>query len=117
MQMLSLMFGGGQRSWIDAAFLICLFWIVLGKPERIQNFRMFRAACLAFAASIIAPPVITLILISMGSPGPGFGGGIRSGSGPFAEIFKYLSIVGPGLFVISFLMAIRSVSPIRGSSS
>ena len=112
MQMWGMMFGDGQHSWVEAAFMICLFWIVLAKPERIQSFMMFRFAYLTFAASIIAPSLITLFLVTTNMNVPGFG----RGGGPPGEFVQYLSILGPALFVLSFLLAIGSVSPLRRSA-
>src|SRR4051794_9727429 len=46
------MLTGGQRTWVEGALLLSLFWVVIMKPERIWSIGRFRAACLLFGIAI-----------------------------------------------------------------
>ena len=96
------------RSWLDPAFLVCLFWVALIKPERIRSLLAFRLACVLFAVSVIAPTLVNLYLFGdrpvrqpnrLGAQDPGAG--------------LYLSVISPLLFMISFILAMDTVIPWR----
>jgi hypothetical protein len=107
-ELFQMMVGGG-RHWVEAAFLISLFLIATGRPERIRSVGQFRAACLIFAASLFAPTLTNLYMLSenMGGGGPG---AMRFG-GADSAFALLLMAVGPMLFALAFLLAIDSVTP------
>lgn len=102
--------GRGQIVFVEVAFLVCLFWAALGRPERITSIGMFRLACWLFAMALIIPTFIDLYAIgvarSSGTPvGRQEGLGLR----------MWLSTVGPLLLTSSFLLAVHSILPTRKS--
>jgi hypothetical protein len=100
----------GQMLVVEAAFLVCLFWTALGKPERITGIGKFRLACSLFGVELIVPALINLYY---------FSGGAMSTT-PAARqqslgLGMWLSTVGPLLLMSSFLLAISSIMPARKS--
>jgi hypothetical protein len=109
-ELFNLLFGG-QRGWVEAAFLVCLFWAALGHPDRIRSPITFRIAVLLFAVSLIAPTIVNLYLAGIGQS-PLSPQGRPRGQDTMAGVYAiYLSAAGPALFMLSFLLAIDSVIP------
>lgn len=109
MQFLTQLFGGMTQIWLNVAMLVCLFGVLIFKPQRIGNLTSFRAACLLFALSIIAPSIGMFLLT--GESGMA---GSRRGGSPFGEItlaMKIVYLLPPVLFAGSFLLAIGSLLP------
>ena len=100
--------GLGQRSPLEAAFLLCLFWTALVKPERITSTGKFRLACSLFGVELVVPTLINLYY---------FGGGMLNagvaGQRENLGLGMWLSTLGPLLLMVSFLLAINSVMPPR----
>jgi hypothetical protein len=114
MDLWTLLFGGdlgGQRSWLEAAFLVCLFWVALARPERIRSLLEFRIACLLFAAALITP-TLTNLYVFRDSLTPG---GRINPAGKQSDFASglYLHVITPLLLLLSFLLAIDSVTPRR----
>jgi hypothetical protein len=92
---------------VQAAFLACLFWIAASKPERIHRPRQFRIACIVFATTFVAPIVATVAMQETGRNKPLFLGYSLTKS-------VAVSLVGPALLMVSFLLAIESIAPRLG---
>ena len=108
-ELFQMMFGG-TKSWVEAAYLTCLFWIVLTRPEKIRSLLLFRLACVTFAATLLIPAVVRYFL--MGEDAMMF---MRRGpvSTADSQLGMILMLFSPLLFAASFLMAIDSVTPRR----
>lgn len=122
------LFGG--QIWLYVAYLVCLFAVIIYKPERIRNLSMYRRACYLFAISLLLPSLINL---AMGTLMAGSGGGpfISRGSSPawaqpgvpmpggsqldstfiMQVTLQILNTFGPVLFGISVLCALISLVP------
>lgn len=108
MEFFNLLFGQGHSS-VQAALLVCLFWIALVKPERIRSVGTFRVACLVFAVTFVAPVLTNLFLVGGNPLMPQ----TRPGMGQNPGAWMYVSAIPPALLMISFLLAIDSITPRR----
>jgi hypothetical protein len=107
MEWLSLLFGGGGRSWLEAALLVCLFWAALIRPERIRSLGEFRAAAILLGISIIAPILIQLLVIGQPlTPGARTPAGSRT-----LEMSMYSMAIPPLLTMTAVLLGLDSVIP------
>ena len=52
-------FLGSGQAWLQVGFLLCLFAVLLFRPERIRSPGLFRWAVLLFALSVVVPHVLT----------------------------------------------------------
>ena len=109
MEFFNLLFGGGQRSWAEAALLVCFFWVAVARPERIYSLPRFRTACILFALAMLAPVFVNLFLVGGNANQMLFGRGGGGNQDP--GVLIYLQAVAPTLFVFSFLLGIDSVMP------
>jgi hypothetical protein len=108
-ELFSLM-GLGQRSWVDAAMLLSLFWVAIMRPERIRSHGEFRAACILLTISILAPAMINIV--AMNTLSTGFNRGMAGmGGGGNMEIGMYLHVVPAALLAFSFFLGIDSITP------
>jgi hypothetical protein len=98
----------GNMVFVEAAFLVCLFWTALGRPERITSIGKFRLACSLFGMELIVPTLINLYQI-----GGGALSGTPAGRQQSLGLSMWLTTVGPLLLMASFLLAINSVMPPR----
>jgi len=108
MNFLNQLFGGMTQIWLNVAFIVCVFGVVMFKPERIHNLSLFRIACLLFALSIIAPS-LGMFLLSTATETVG-----SARRNPFGEItlsIKIVNLLAPLLFAGAFLAAISSLVP------
>lgn len=125
MYLLQLLSGGqfgGSSGWLSVAYLVCLFAVILFKPERVRNLSLFRRACTLFAISLIAPSLIAIATgaLATASVSP-FGstpnvarvlsGGGGAGTYLVQLLWQILAAVGPLLFGISVLCALISIVP------
>ena len=100
--------GRGQMVFVEAAFLICLFWTVLIKPERIASVKKFRLACSLFGFELIVPTLNNLYQICEGALSF-----TPTGRQQSLGLSMWLSTIGPLLLMTSFLLAINSIMPPR----
>ncbi len=108
MNLLAQLFGGMTQIWVNVAFLVCVFGLLMYRPERIVNVALLRIACLLFAVSLIAPSLAIFLL----SAGEETGSSMRSN--PFGEItwsMKIVNLLPPVLFAGAFLAAVSSIMP------
>jgi len=61
MFLLRQLFGNGQ-GWLPAALLICLFLVVLLRPDRVRSPSLFRLSCVLLALSVMVPSLLTVCL-------------------------------------------------------
>ncbi len=101
-------FLGTGQGWLTVGFLLCLFAVLLFKPERIRSAGLFAWAWLLFALSIIAPPVLTFCLqflqIVDGSPS-------RPGGEIGSLLLALQGVSGPVLFGLSLMLAFLALNP------
>jgi hypothetical protein len=96
---------------LEAAFLACLFWVALRGPERIRSLTQFRIAYLLFATTLIAPSLINIYIL-VDNPNR-IGRNVAGRPELVSEEGLYLHLVTPILLMLSFLMAIDSITPWR----
>ena len=108
---LTQMFGGGHV-WLQLGYLVCLFAVLLFRPERIQRPRVFNYAWAALGMSIILPPSLMVLLSYIGESN-------RSGRGGLPRIDQFSGVVlmasasGPVLFGASVLLGFAALAPPR----
>jgi hypothetical protein len=110
MGILAQLFGGMTQVWLNVAFIVCIFGVLAWKPERIVNFTSFRAACLLFALSILAPSFGVFVLDTATDVGGARG---RSAFGEITTTMKIFNLLPPLFFACAFLAAISSLLPSR----
>lgn len=122
------------RHWLEIAYLICLFLVLIYKPERIQSLFMFRGACLVFVLALLVPILVDLVITAAssadgaGKPKANYGNSgvynpegssMRKSSAPPGAgflvqlIFMGLNTIGPILFVVSLYLAFHALIPTR----
>ena len=100
---------GSGQGWLQVGFLLCLFAVLLFRPERIRSPALFRLAFLLFVLSVIVPQVLTscfgfLQFISGGSS-------FRPGREATSLLVTLQSTSGPLLFGLSMILAFLALSP------
>lgn len=108
MNALTQLFGGMTQVWLNVAFLVCVFGVLMFKPERIVNIASFRSACLLFALSLIAPSLgMFLVDTATDTKRPPM-------ANPFGDVtltMKIVNLLAPSLFAGAFLAGISSLIP------
>ena len=103
---------GGGQGWLSFGLLLCLFGVLLFRPERIRSPELFRLAWLFFALSIIVPPVLMSCLsFFQFTGGPSF----RSPRGMSSLLLTVQGASGPLLLGLSLIFAFLALSPRRGA--
>jgi len=103
------LYSGMTVVWLKAAFIVCIFGVLVFRPDRIHSLTLFQIACILFTLSLFAPGLIEIGLsyLIMGTDG--------MGSVSFDESQFILAIgirvLDPMLFASSFLTAIFSLLP------
>lgn len=57
MNALTQLLGGMTQLWPNVTFIVCVFAILIFKPERIAKSSLFWFGCLLFALSLVAPTI------------------------------------------------------------
>lgn len=66
--LLQQLLGGSGLGWTPVALLVCLFLVLILRPERIQKRARFKTACWLLTLSIIAPPIMNVLTLVAMSP-------------------------------------------------
>jgi hypothetical protein len=113
MDFLNLLFGGGNRAYIEAALLVCFFWAALARPERIRSLTEFRLAYVFLGLSIITPTLLQLFVIGKDAGNPGIGNMKPRGFGmdPEPSTTMYLMGIPPLFTTLAVILGIDSVMP------
>jgi hypothetical protein len=100
-------FLGDAQGWLQVAFLLCLFAVLLLKPEKIRSAGQFRLAWLFLVLSIVVPQLMML--------GLGFLSVTGSYSYRSSDAVSLLTALqagsGPLLFGVALLFAFMALSP------
>lgn len=110
--LLQRLFMGGQ-GWLQVALLVCLFVVLVFRPERIYSRTLFRWSCLLLALSVIAPPLLALCLdmfdlLGFQSVGRRMS---RSGGGWQSLLTWLANMSGPLLLAASIFLGLLSLGP------
>ena len=60
--------GGMTQVWLNVAFIVCLFTVLIFRPERITNRSLLKLAAFLFAASLLFPPLSMLLPSDTATP-------------------------------------------------
>jgi len=108
--MLGQMLGGATRVWLEFAFLISLFAVLIFRPERIRSLNLFQTACGVVALSMILPSLLVFAM-DTSQKATAFGSGMQASSQDIGLVVKLLTAAGPILFSLAFLCAVFSLMP------
>ena len=97
---------GGGRVWLQVAFLVCLFGVIVFKPECIKNLSLFRKSYLLFAFSIIVPGLFAFFAGPLATARGGFRPGTQ-----LDTTVQVISASGPVLFGLSIICALGALVP------
>jgi hypothetical protein len=102
--------------WIAVTLLAGLLIVLIFRPERVQQWGLFRVACWLLALSVVIPPLLNVLISFMENPNLS---SWRSGSfrGESILLYSCVSLVGPLLQGISILFGLLSLIPKRPNSS
>ena len=108
MDIVTNMLGGLFSMWLNVAFVVCVFTVLIFRPERIGNIGLFRAGCCLFILSLIMPAVGLIIssTTAMESAALGMTRGTR-----------VINLLTPLLYAIAFYLTVTSLLPKSDSSS
>ena len=113
MNFLTQLIGSMALDSLNFTFLVCVFGVVVFKPERIYKPSLFRFACLLFALSLIAPSLGMLLMSTATEEG-------SVSPDPFGEFpsgFKICILLRPLLSASAFVAVISSLLPTSTASS
>lgn len=99
----SSIFGSDVGQFLNAALLICFFWIALVHPEKVRKPIILRMARWLFALSIVLPAMAKLFVsdLSLGA----------KTSGVTQAILAQLAIIlSPVCFIFAFILAVEAIS-------
>lgn len=108
MNALSQLFGGMTQVWLNVAFVVCMFGVVIYRPGRIRSHTLFRAAVVFFTLSMVAPSLGMFLLDTAADTKP------SARTNPFAAAevtmgMKIINLLPTVLYAIAFLSAIESM--------
>jgi cytochrome c biogenesis factor len=108
MNALRQLFGGMTQVWLNVAFVVCMFGVVMFRPGRIRSHNLFRAAVVFFTLSLVVPGLGMFFLDSAADAKP------SARSNPFAAAevtmgMKVVNILPTVLYAIAFLSAIEAM--------
>ena len=106
--------GGVTQVWPNVTFIICIFVILLFKPERIAKSSLFWLGCVLFALSLIAPTLSTFL------PEPETTNSARRTIQlvePSSLTMKLSQFASIGLYALAFLATVSSLMPHGASQS
>jgi hypothetical protein len=96
--------------WLSVTLLAGFIVVLVFRPERVQQWSLFRSACWMLALSVVIPPVLNVLFTLSTNPGsPSWG--MRSSSGEFSLIFYCSSLVSPSLQGLGILFGLLSLIP------
>jgi hypothetical protein len=110
MNAMTQMFGGLTQVWLNVALIVCIFGVLIFRPERVVSLVSLRFACVLFALSLIAPSLLALFLgAATEAPRPQRGNPMEDVT--LSLSMKILNLLGPMLFAGAFLTGIWSIMP------
>jgi hypothetical protein len=101
----SILFGFDVGQALNAALLICFFWIALAHPDKVRNPTGLHLAHWIFAVSIVLPAMARLFIADMSAAAKP-GGAVQP---MIAQ--NIVAALSPVCFIIAFILAIEAVSP------
>lgn len=100
---------GSGQGWLQVGFLLCLFAVLLFRPERIRSPALFRLALLLFVLSVIVPHVLTFCFAFLQYIHDDFS--ITFGKGSNWLLVTLQGASGPILLGLSLILAFEALSP------
>ena len=101
--------GNAGNGWLTSVMLVGLLLALIIKPERVNNWALFRVSCWLLAASIVTPPILNAFInITSGSAAA-----IRPpsiGSSDYL-IMTCIYALGPILLGISIICGLLAMIP------
>lgn len=100
--------GGVTQVWPNVTFIICIFVILLFKPERIVKSSLFWLGCVLFALSLVAPTLSAFL------PEPETTNSARQTIQlikPDSLTMKLSQLASIGLYALAFLAIVSSLMP------
>jgi hypothetical protein len=104
--------GSVGEVWLAVTLLAGLIVVLVFRPERVQHWGLFRAACWMVVLSVVVPPVLNVWIALAGSPNSSAWG---SRSFPIGSplILSCIYLVGPLLEGLGILFGLWSLIPKR----
>lgn len=99
---------GGGTIWMQAGLMVCLFFIMAYKPERVRFPTLFRWSCTLLVFSLIAPPLLEFGLGNF--MGPMFRSTRFSSPDGGQWLMMLPSLSGIVLFALSLMSGFAAVS-------
>lgn len=100
---------GSGQGWLQVGFLLCLFAVLLFRPERIRSPALFRLALLLFVLSVVAPHVLTFCFGFLQFIDDDYS--ITFGRGANGLLVTLQGASGPILLGVSLILAFEALSP------
>jgi hypothetical protein len=97
----------GGSGWIQPTLLAGMLLVLVLRPEKLRHRTLFLLAAISLALSIIAPPVLLLLVSGLGTGT--FGGPWGRAGNPVLPIAT--NVAGPFFQAASILLAVLSLMP------
>jgi hypothetical protein len=102
---------GGGEGWLQAAYVLGLFAILVYRPERIRIPGLFSFGCIVFALSVAVPPALAGLLGLLAGGWNALGSSRGSSSSGWVHVAPLLSAAGPVLLGISLVCVLIAICP------
>lgn len=99
----SQMFGLSLSS-LQLGFLVCIFVVLIFKPERIARPGLFKIACALFVITLLAPILQVVLASATSTPGVG-----RTSSAASGLSGVLMAFINPVIFSAAFMAAVGSL--------
>jgi hypothetical protein len=105
MGIFSQLFGSGEL-WLNVAFLVCMFAVVIFRPQQVGNSGLYRMAYILFALSLIIPAVAQGIITLASLERRDFNRGAEIS---LTVIIPIVNVIGKILFGIAVICGLSSL--------
>ena len=104
--------GNAGNGWLTSVLLVGLLLALVFKPERVNNWALFRVSCWLLAVSIVIPPILnTFMIITSGSAAFFRSPSIGSIGSSNYLMMSCIYALGPILLGISMICGLLAMIP------
>ncbi len=98
---------GATEVWLAVAYLVCIFGVLVFRPQQIANTYLFRMSYILFAAYLIIPSVVESALTAITADALLFAP--RNTPGGLLSVLSVSAMLAKVLFALSIVFALGSL--------
>ncbi len=111
MNAITQLIGGMSQVWPNVTFILCVFGVLIFRPERVAKAWLFWLGCALFALSLVAPTITMFVPVAIG---------VAPHARPEVSIpvaLKLVNLCSSLFFAGAFLATISSLMPTRSPAT